>query len=67
MVMAAIDETTNCCVFFDVDLVMLMFEDHQERFDQLDKLKIDENLRVEKLNRDEILGVRGDFKKLEVD
>jgi hypothetical protein len=49
------------------DLVMLMFEDHQERFDQLDKLKIDENLRVEKLNRDEILGVRGDFKKLEVD
>jgi hypothetical protein len=40
---------------------------YQDRFDQLDKLKVDENLRPEKLDNDELLGFHGNFKKLNVD
>jgi hypothetical protein len=49
------------------DLIMLKFEDYQERFDQLDKMRVDENLRPEQLNNDEILGFYGNFRKLNVD
>lgn len=50
-----------------LDLIMLKFEDYQERFDQLDKMRVDENLRPEQLNNDEILGFYGNFRKLNVD
>jgi hypothetical protein len=40
---------------------------YQDRFDQLDKLKVDENLRPEKLDNDQVLGFHGNFKKLNVD
>ncbi|XP_068914645.1 uncharacterized protein [Tenebrio molitor] len=49
------------------DLIMQKFEEYEDRFDQLDKLRVDENLRPEKLNNDEILGFHGNFRKLDVD
>ncbi|KAJ3624276.1 hypothetical protein MTP99_017914 [Tenebrio molitor] len=40
---------------------------YQERFDRLDTLRVNENLRPEEFNNDEILGFYGNFKKLDVD
>jgi hypothetical protein len=40
---------------------------YQERFDRLDALRVNENLRPEELDNDEILGFYGNFKKLDVD
>jgi hypothetical protein len=40
---------------------------YQERFDRLDTLRVNENLRPAEFNNDEILGFYGNFKKLDVD
>ncbi|CAG9858087.1 unnamed protein product [Phyllotreta striolata] len=48
-------------------LWMKKFEQYKERFDKLATMKIDESLRPEKLENDEILGYHGNFKKLNVD
>lgn len=39
----------------------------QERFNKLDVLKVNEALRPEKLNNDNVLGFYGNFKSLNVD
>jgi hypothetical protein len=49
------------------EMVRQKLAQYQDRFDQLDKLKVDENLRPKKLNNDEVLGFHGNFKKLNVD
>lgn len=49
------------------EMVRQKLAQYQDRFDQLDKLKVDENLRPEKLDNDELLGFHGNFKKLNVD
>lgn len=43
------------------------FSEYQNRFDLLDKLRVNENLRPEPLINDEMLGFHGNFKKLNVD
>ncbi|XP_063903537.1 alpha-tocopherol transfer protein-like [Zophobas morio] len=40
---------------------------NQELFERLGEIKVDENLRPEKLEDDDTLGVYGSFKKLEID
>jgi hypothetical protein len=49
------------------EMTIRKFAQYQERFDELDSLRVDETLRPQKLNNDEILGFYGNFKKLEVD
>ncbi|KAJ3617683.1 hypothetical protein MTP99_006780 [Tenebrio molitor] len=43
------------------------YVEYKDRFDQLDKLRVDESLRPDPLQNDEILGFHGNFKKLSVD
>ncbi|CAG9832925.1 unnamed protein product, partial [Diabrotica balteata] len=43
-----------------------MFE-YKDRFDQLESMKVNEELRPEKLQNDELLGYHGNFKKIETD
>ncbi|CAH0549600.1 unnamed protein product [Brassicogethes aeneus] len=43
------------------------FKEYQPKFDALDKLRVNENLRDSKLTNDELLGFHGNFKKLSVD
>ncbi|XP_074039558.1 retinol-binding protein pinta isoform X2 [Leptinotarsa decemlineata] len=45
----------------------LKFVHHKERFDLLEKLRVDENLRPTPLTNDEQLGFYGNFKKISVD
>ncbi|KAJ3644875.1 hypothetical protein Zmor_022576 [Zophobas morio] len=49
------------------DVMHKKLAEYQDRFDQLDGLRVDENLRPEKLNNDEILGYYGNFKKINFD
>lgn len=46
---------------------MKELEAHQYRFDELDKLQVDESKRPAPLKNDDILGFHGNFKKLSVD
>ena len=52
---------------FCSDVMHKKLAEYQDRFDQLDGLRVDENLRPEKLNNDEILGYYGNFKKINFD
>lgn len=45
----------------------LKFEEYENRFNLLDKLRVQENLRPVPLENDEVLGYYGNFKKLDVD
>ncbi|RZC34023.1 CRAL TRIO domain containing protein [Asbolus verrucosus] len=49
------------------ELVRVKLGEYKDRFNQLDKIRVDERLRAEKLENDEILGFHGNFKKLNVD
>ncbi|XP_068900958.1 alpha-tocopherol transfer protein-like [Tenebrio molitor] len=49
------------------EMVKLKFMEKQELFDRLDKIRVDERIRPEKLRDDEILGFHGNFKKLDID
>jgi hypothetical protein len=48
------------------DLMKVKLEEFQDRFDQLDQMRVDESLRPEKLVNNDILGFYGNFKKLDV-
>ncbi|XP_068915656.1 retinol-binding protein pinta-like isoform X1 [Tenebrio molitor] len=48
-------------------LMKVKLEQFQDRFDQLDQMRVDESLRPEKLVNSDILGFYGNFKKLNVD
>jgi hypothetical protein len=50
-----------------LEMTRLKLTEYQERFDHLDTMRVDEGLRPEKLDNDEILGFYGNFKKLDVD
>lgn len=49
------------------DLCKEMLAENSDRFDELDKLRVNEALRPAPLENDEILGYHGNFKKLDVD
>ncbi|KAJ3654079.1 hypothetical protein Zmor_013292 [Zophobas morio] len=51
------------------ELCQLKFQDYRDRFNLLDELRVNENLRPTQLanENDEILGYHGNFKKLEID
>ena len=50
-----------------LDLLLAEIDEYKYLYDKLDKIEVDESLRPEKLNNDEILGFSGNFKKLDVD
>ncbi|KAJ3644919.1 hypothetical protein Zmor_022617 [Zophobas morio] len=49
------------------EMLKAKLAEHQDRFDKLDAMRVDERLRPEKLSNDDILGYYGSFKKLDVD
>ncbi|KAJ3654093.1 hypothetical protein Zmor_013310 [Zophobas morio] len=51
------------------ELYPLKYQEYQDRFDLLDKLRVNESLRPARLadGNDEFLGYHGNFKKLEID
>jgi hypothetical protein len=48
-------------------LMQVKLKEFEDRFDQLDQMRVDESLRPEKLVNNDILGFYGNFKKLDVD
>ncbi|KAJ8933812.1 hypothetical protein NQ314_013784 [Rhamnusium bicolor] len=55
------------CDVFLTDLWKLKIAEYKERFDKLDKMKVNENLRPAPLKNDDILGYHGNFKSLDMD
>nr|CAH7768954.1 unnamed protein product [Callosobruchus chinensis] len=49
------------------DLWLKKLEEYQERFDKLDTLRVNEQLRPTPLKNDDVLGYHGNFQKLDVD
>ncbi|XP_044253581.1 uncharacterized protein LOC123004396 [Tribolium madens] len=49
------------------DLLKLKYLEYQDRFDQVEAMKVAKNLRPYKLDNDDFLGFYGNFKKLELD
>ncbi|CAH1108292.1 unnamed protein product [Psylliodes chrysocephalus] len=49
------------------DLWKKKFHQYKDRFNKLENMKVDESLRPEKLENDEILGYHGNFKNIRVD
>ncbi|XP_044254918.1 retinol-binding protein pinta-like [Tribolium madens] len=49
------------------EMVKVKLSFYQDRFNELDNLRVDESLRADKLNTEEILGIYGKFKKLHFD
>ncbi|KAJ3652777.1 hypothetical protein Zmor_018711 [Zophobas morio] len=49
------------------EMMVAEYQQHLGFFDDLEKFKVDENLRPAKLENDEMLGFYGNFKKLNVD
>jgi hypothetical protein len=45
----------------------LRISEYQNRFDLLDKLKVNEDLRPKQLKNDDMLGFYGSFRKLDID
>lgn len=45
----------------------IKLREYAARFDALDKMRVNENLRLAPLKNDEVLGYHGNFKKLDVD
>ena len=58
----------SCKIYTKISGMMLKkLSEYQNRFDELDKLRVNESLRPEKLDNDEILGFYGSFKKINLD
>ncbi|RZB89867.1 clavesin-1 [Asbolus verrucosus] len=49
------------------EMMKAKLDQYRNRFDQLDVLRVDERLRPQKLDNDDVLGFYGNFKKLNVD
>ena len=65
--MVRLSETTHDKLIHFLEKLKMKLSEYQERFDKLDTLRVDEKLRPEKLNNDEVLGYYGSFRQISVD